>query len=242
MTLTIKQMRDTVRDIIDIDSTDISDDVLNTIIGQGYDTIIYSEKRFPFYEVATTFQTVIGQAEYSLATVGASVVVDSESVGLREISAIKDDDHVFKFIGRDDADFNYPLNVNTSSDPWEWSFWNDTVRLYPTPDTVQTIYVRGFRNAKAFGRGSSDTVTPDLPAPFHAILVTYAVAKAYLQQEDPVMANQYMQDFRIELDNVVRRFADTPAPQPIVANSRKGTRYLAGFGALRYANADGVIW
>ena len=242
MALTIKQMRDTVRDIIDIDSTDISDDVLNTIIGQGYDTIIYSEKRFPFYEVATTFQTVVGQAEYSLATVGASVVVDSESDGLREISAIKDDDHVFKFIGRDDADFNYPLNVNTSSDPWEWSFWNDTVRLYPTPDTVQTIYVRGFRNAKAFGRGSSDTVTPDLPAPFHAILVTYAVAKAYLQQEDPVMSNQYMQQYAVELDNVARRFVDTPAPQPMIMNSRHSTRYLMGLGRLRYASTGGVRW
>lgn len=242
MALTIKQMRDTVRDIIDIDSTDISDTVLNTIIGQGYDTIVYSEKRFPFYEIATTFSTVAGQSEYSLATVGASVVVDSESVGVREIVALKNDDHIFRFIGRDDADYNYPLNVSNNSDPWEWSFWDDTLRLYPTPDTAQTIYVRGFRNAKAFGDGVADNVTPDLPDPFHAVLATYAIAKAYLQQEDPTMSVQYMNNFRMELDNVSRRYADMPAPQPIVANSRKGTRYLAGFGALRYANSGGVIW
>ena len=56
------------------------------------------------------------------------------------------------------------------------------------------------------------------------------------------MSVQYMNNFRMELDNVSRRYADMPAPQPIVANSRKGTRYLAGFGALRYANSGGVIW
>ncbi len=242
MPMTIKQIRDTVRDIIDIDSTDISDTVLNRIIGQGYDTIVYSEKRFPFYEIATTFSTVAGQSEYSLSTIGASISIDSEAVGIREINALKNDDHIFRFIGRDDADYNYPLNVSTSSDPWEWSLWNDTVRLYPTPDSVQTIYVRGFRNAKAFGDGVSDTVEPDLPDPFHPVLTTYVIAKAYLQQEDPTMSAQYMQNFRVELDNVARRYADMPAPQPILVNSRKGTRYLAGFGALRYANSDGVIW
>ena len=242
MAMTIKEIRDTVRDIIDIDSTDISDTVLNRIIGQGYDTIVYSEKRFPFYEVATTFSTVAGQSEYTLAVVGAAVTVGGVSVGIREINAIKNDDHIFRFIGRDDADFNYPLNVATNSEPWEWSLWDDTVRFYPTPSSVETIYVRGFRNAKAFGNGVADNVTPDLPDPFHPVLTTYAIAKGYLQQEDPTMAAQYMQNFRIELDNVARRYADMPAPQPILANSRKGTRYLAGFGALRYANSGGVIW
>ena len=65
MAMTIKQIRDTVRDIIDIDSTDITDTVMNRIIGQGYDTIVYSEKRWPFYEIATTFSTVAVQSEYS---------------------------------------------------------------------------------------------------------------------------------------------------------------------------------
>ena len=63
-----------------------------------------------------------------------------------------------------------------------------------------------------------------------------------MQQEDPVMAQQYQTQFAIELDNVARRYVDTPAPQPMVANSRKPTRYMAGFGALRYANTGGVIW
>jgi hypothetical protein len=235
--MTIAQMRTQVRSIVDIDATDISDTVMDNILGQGYDLIVYSEKRWPFFETATTFNTVASQKDYTLAAVGASV-----TEGLREVAALRNDDHIIGFLGSDNADSNYPLNVTTSGSPWNWSYWNDTVRLYPTPDAVQTIYVRGLRDAAAFGTGVSDSTEPDLPDPFHAILVTYAIGKAYLQQEDPVMANQYQSQFIADLDNVARRYADVPAPQPMIANSRSSSRYLAGYGALRYANTGGIIW
>ena len=235
--MTIAEMRTQVRSVVDIDATDISDTVLNNMIGQGFDTIVFSEKRWPFYEVATTFNTSASTKDYTLATVGASV-----TQGLREIVAMRTDDHVLQYVGSDDADWNYPLDVASSGEPWEWSYWNDTVRFYPTPDTTYTVNVRALRNATSFGVGTSDGTQPDLPAAFHPVLVTYATAKAYLQQEDPVMANQYQSQFVQDLDNVARRYADVPAPQPMVANSRRPTRYLAGFGRLRYANTGGVIW
>lgn len=235
--MTLVQMRTQARAIVDIDTSDISDTVLNNIIGQGFDAIVHSEKRWPFFDVSTTFSTSAGTKDYTIATIGASV-----TQGLRDIVALRNDDHVLKYIGSDDADSNYPLNVSSSGQPWEWSFWNDTVRFYPTPDTVKTIYVRAIRNATDFGSGSSDSATPDLPDPFHPVLVTYAISKCYLQQEDPVMAEQYQRSYLIELDNVARRYADAPAPQPLVANSRSSTRYLAGMGRLRYANTGGVEW
>ena len=132
--------------------------------------------------------------------------------------------------------------MTTSGQPWEWSFWNDTVTLYPTPDGAATIYARVMRNPTDFGVGSASGSSPDLPAPFHPILVTYAIAKAYLQQEDPVMAQQYLIQFQTDLDNIGRRYADVPAPQPMVANSRIATRYAVGTGGLRYSSSGGVIW
>ena len=47
--MTIAEMRTQIRSVVDIDSSDISDTVLNNMLGQGYDTIVYSEKRWPFY-------------------------------------------------------------------------------------------------------------------------------------------------------------------------------------------------
>ena len=124
MAMTIKDMRDQVRSIIDIDSSDVSNDVLNRMLGQGFDYIVFSEKRWPFYEVATTFTTTSGTKDYSLGTVGASV-----SQGLREIMSLRTDDHILGYVGRDDADSEYPINAESSGTPWEWSYWNDTVNL-----------------------------------------------------------------------------------------------------------------
>lgn len=238
--MTLQQIRDQVRNVVDIDTSDISNQTLDIMVGQGFDTIVWSEKRWPFYDISTTFNTVAGVQKYTLTTIAASP--DAVTQGLREITALKDDDHVMTFIGNDDADFNYPLDTIASGRPWEWSFWNDTVTFYPSPDGVKTIYVRAVRNPTAFGFGSASGDSPDLPTAFHPIVATYATARAYMQQEDPVMAQQYQAQFQIELDNVGRRYADTPAPQPMVANSRRSTRYLAGWGALRYANTGGVEW
>ena len=102
----ISTMRSYVRSVVDIDSTDISDDTLNRFLGEGYDVIVYSEKRWPFFEVSTTFDTVASQKDYTLAAIGASV-----TNGLREIAAIRTDDHVATYVGRDEGDVVYPLNV-----------------------------------------------------------------------------------------------------------------------------------
>ena len=43
--MTIAEMRTQVRAVVDIDATDISDTVMNNMLGQGFDLIVYSEKR-----------------------------------------------------------------------------------------------------------------------------------------------------------------------------------------------------
>ncbi len=215
-------MRSYVRSVVDIDTADISDDTMNRFIGEGYDVIVYSEKRWPFYETSTTFTTTTDK-DYSIATVGASV-----TNGLRELAALRTDSHVINYVGRDDGDIVYPLNTQASGDPWWWSYWGEAVRLYPTPSSGTTIYVRGYKNPTAFGAGVSDATEPsDLPTPFHIVIATYAIARSYEQQEDPTMASQYFSIFNQELDNLRARYDDMPAPQPIVMNSRRASRWRA---------------
>jgi len=227
--------------MLDIAEGDIPNSVLDTFIAQGFDAIVYSEKRWPHFEIATTFSTVVGQSDYTLSTVGAGI-----TQGMREIFSLRTDDQICQYVGRDLADYNYPLNAPSSGSPTHWSWWDDTVRLYPTPNEVETIYVRGVRNPTDFpatmdGSPSDLNVQPDLPAPFHPLLAIYAASRAYLQQEDPTMAAQYDRQFQVELDNLARRFADTPAPQPMMLNRRQ--RNVNDFVyPKRYENANGVIF
>jgi len=227
--------------MLDIAEGDIPNSVLDTFIAQGFDAIVYSEKRWPHFEIATTFSTVVGQSDYTLSTVGAGI-----TQGMREIFSLRTDDQICQYVGRDLADYNYPLNAPSSGSPTHWSWWDDTVRLYPNPNAVETIYVRGVRNPTDFpatmdGSPSDLNVQPDLPAPFHPLLAIYAASRAYLQQEDPTMAAQYDRQFQVELDNLARRFADTPAPQPMMLNRRQ--RNVNDFVyPKRYENANGVIF
>jgi hypothetical protein len=219
----IQEMRAYVRSVVEIDSSDISDDVMNRFLGEGYDQIVYSEKRWPWYEISTTFSTVADTADYSMATVGASV-----TNGLREIQSLRTNDHVLTFLGRDDGDIVYPLNSGQSGDVYYWSFWAEAARLYPTPSGAKTIYVRGYQNPTAFGATSGDGTSPsDFPEPFHIVIATYAISRAYDQQEDPDMAVTYFQTFARELDNLRARYLDSPAPQPLVLNDRNASRWRA---------------
>ena len=219
----ISTMRSYVRSVVDIDSSDISDDTMNRFLGEGYDVIVYSEKRWPFFEVEATFDTVKDQKDYTLAVVGASV-----TNGLRDIASLRTNGHVVTYVGRDTGDVVYPLDVTGTGEPWWWSYWAEKVRLYPTPGGVHTVTVRGYNEPAAFGAGVADGVEPsDLPTPFHMVIATYGIARAYEQQEDPTMAAQYFAVFNQELDNLRARYEDTPSPQPIIVGSRRASRWLA---------------
>ena len=65
----LSDMRDYVRNIVDITSTDIAATTMNTFLREGYDVMVYSEKRWPFYEVATTFDTLASKKDYTLSDV-----------------------------------------------------------------------------------------------------------------------------------------------------------------------------
>jgi|TARA_Y100001947_G_C10315933_1_gene293843 hypothetical protein len=246
-------MRDYVRNIVDITDNDISDSSMDVFIREGYNAVVYSEKRWPFYEFASTFSTVASQKDYPLSDVGTSISVAHDGVtfsgasapsnpGIRQIASLKTDRHVLTFIGYDDGDIIYPLNSNTTGNPWYWAMWGDgssaspttsmTVRLFPTPSSVDTIYVRGYRNAIDFGgltaisrTAVADADTPDWPDPFDQVLTLYVTYRSYQQQEDAGMANQYFALFQGELDNLRARFEDTPSPQPLRLNSRNASRW-----------------
>lgn len=230
----IQDMRSYIHSVVEIDADDISNDVLNRFLGEAYDLVVYSEKRWPWYETSTTFATVAGTSDYTLATVGAAV-----TNGLREVAALRTDSQVLEFIGRDEADVSYPLNSSGNGEPFRWSFWEDKVRLYPTPSSATTIYVRGWRSPTAFGAGSVDGASPsDFPEPFHILFATYGVARAYEQQEDLEMAQSYHMMFTRELDNLRSRYLDAPAPQPVVLNGTAARRWMSSVnlpGRLRYS-------
>ena len=231
--MTLQQMRDHILGVTELDSADIAMTVLDRFIGEGFDVVAFSERRWPFYEVEVVFNTVANQKDYSLEAVGVSV---ENSLGLRDISYMRTDDHPVGLIGRDDGDEAYPLDSESNGSPWNFAFWAETVRFYPTPSSVEVVTVRGYRNAAPFPSDpiNPDTAAvPDMPNPFHVVVANYAIARVYQQQEDPQMASTYDSIVMRELDNLARRYAGTPLTQPMVLNRNNVGR--RGVGRMRYS-------
>ena len=94
--------------------------------------------------------------------------------------------------------------------------------------------MRGYRNPVEFGGNTAiyrtaiaDANTPDLPDPFSSVLALYAIYRSYQQQEDAPMGQQYYAQFIQELENLRARFEDTPAPQPLLLNSVRASRWMS---------------
>jgi hypothetical protein len=107
-TMTATSLRQTVRDITDLDVGDLPDSLLNLYIRDGYYRILDLEKRWAFLEKSFTFNTVAEQREYTIANFTADPisqvvsVIDSTGVGTR-----------LDMVGHDTAEETYMGSYDT---------------------------------------------------------------------------------------------------------------------------------
>ena len=97
--MNLTQIRSKIREIVDLDTQDVSDTLLNMYIKDGFDRIIALERRWPFYQKTFTLSTVPGERSYAINTIGDG--------NLREITSIVDTSTVgnrLEYISYDDAD------------------------------------------------------------------------------------------------------------------------------------------
>lgn len=211
MSLNLQQIRDFVRGHLDIEVEDLPDVVLDVFIREGSKRIERAEERWPFYETTYDLPTVAGTRDYPFSTINPQ---------LDSIHGIRGQQWELKYIGVDYGDKRWPRNITQTAEPSHFAVWGQTLRLYPDPDNVYTLIVRAYRKATdwvSLGAGQ----TPDLPDELHNTVATWALSKAYNQQEDLEMGAMYERQFADELNEFRRRLNNTPQPQPLVLNSSR---------------------
>ena len=186
-TMTAATLRSTVRDITDLDTTDLPDSLLNLYIRDGYYRILDLEKRWSFLEKSFTFSTVAEQRAYTISAftadpIGQIVsVVDNSGTGMR-----------LEMVGFDMAEETYIGAYDTSSNPLFYAFWEGKIHLYPKPNNVRTLSVRAYREPIDWvTTGGNVDASPSL----HFPLAYYACSRIYQRLEDTVMANDYKKAF-----------------------------------------------
>ena len=213
MAITLTTLRSQVRDMADLDATDLSDSVIDQFAREGFQRIYALERRWPILQQSYTFSTVAGQREYAISTIGdireIISVVDTSTQGAR-----------LTLIDYNDAEDIWLGNLDVASRPYFYSFWNQKICLWAKPDIVYPMTVRAFRNP-VYSWLEDVQEEIDLDEWFHAILPYFVLARVYQRQEDSDLSNMYMKSFEEGVAFARRDLMKASSAQPVIMSGGK---------------------
>ena len=213
MAITLTTLRSQVRDMADLDATDLSDAVIDQFAREGFQRIYALERRWPILQQSYTFSTVAGQREYAISTIG----------DIREIISVVDassDGNRLTLIDYNDAEDIWLGNLDVASRPYFYSFWNQKICLWAKPDIVYPMTVRAFRNP-VYSWLEDVQEEIDLDEWFHAILPYFVLARVYQRQEDSDLSNMYMKSFEEGVAFARRDLMKASSAQPVIMSGGK---------------------
>ena len=227
MTMSLADVRTMVRDISDLDATDIPNSIIDNAVKEAFQRIVALERRYPKYQESYTFNTVANQRAYTLAAIGdireVISLVETSSSGSR-----------LTMIPYDNAEEIWLGNTDTASRPYFYAMWDGALHLYPKPDAAYSITVRAYRNP-VYTWLSNVNEAIDLDEWFHVLLAYFALARVYQRQEDPELSQMYMRSFEEGVAMARRDLMKTPSARPLLMSGGRQyptmKRWLQTLGA-----------
>ena len=201
--LTLSQMRDFVGELSDLDigfdeNDDISTDLVNGFIKEGFQKVVALSQRYPYYQASYVIFTAADQRSYT--SFSRQNPTPITNVGINTIQQIisvvnnTDQGNALVYIDQARAESIWVGTQDIAEIPAYFSIWGNQLNLWPKPNDVYTLTVRGFR--KPYLTWFSDEneaidIDPQMQLP----LINYVMARIFQFQEDPEMANEYMRSF-----------------------------------------------
>jgi hypothetical protein len=214
MTITLTELRSQVRDMADLDETDLPDTLIDQFAREGFQRIYALERRWPILQETYTFNTVANQREYTVATIGdireIISVVDTSTQGAR-----------LTLIDYNQAEEIWLGNLDVASRPYFYSFWDKKLQLWAKPDIIYPMTVRAFRNPVYTWLDAPYNTAIDLDEWFHAILPYFVLARVYQRQEDSDLSSMHMKSFEEGVAFARRDLMKASSAQPVVMSGGK---------------------
>ena len=211
----------------DLDEVDLPDSVIDQFAREGFQRIYTLERRWPYLQESYSFNTVAGQREYTISTIGdireIISVIDSSTSGAR-----------LTLIPYDNAEEIWLGNTDVPSRPYFYSFWNQKLQLWAKPDAVYPMVVRAYRNpVYTWLTNTSETI--DLDEWFHALLPYFVLARVYQRQEDAQLSQMYLNSFEEGVGLARRDLMKASSAQPVIMSAGRQyptmRRWLQTLGA-----------
>ena len=204
MALNISQLRSLVEDITSLQigngtGDDISQDLVDTYIREGFQRIISLDDRWPYFQASYSLSTVNNQRAYTtgFTRTAPSTVTNLTFDDIFEIISVTnetDAGNQLIYIDNFRAETVWVGTNDIAGIPSYFSLWAGQLQLWPKPDDVYTLTIRGYREPSyAWLTDTGQNV--DLDDEFHIMLINFVVSRCFQFQEDPQMAQVYMQHF-----------------------------------------------
>ncbi len=201
--LTLAQMRTFVGELSDLDigideNDDISTDLVNGFIKEGFQKIVALSQRYPYYQSTYLLFTVVDDHSYtSFSRQNPTPVTNVGISTIQQIISVvnnTDGGNALIYIDQARAESIWVGTSDQAGIPGYFSIWGSELNLWPKPDAVYNITVRGFRKPSLTWFSDINTsidIDPQMQLP----LINYVMARIFQFQEDTEMANEYMRSF-----------------------------------------------
>ena len=223
--LTLAQMRDLVGQLSELEigvdtNDDITVDLINAFIKEGFQKIYNLTTRFPYYQATYGFTTIVDTRGYLqfgqlLPEVNATpnVITDLNQI----ISVVNNSNAGNSLIYMDQFKMEslYVGTQDTSGIPAYFSIWADRLNLFPKPNDTYSMTIRAFRRPTLTWLSDvnvSIDISPDMQLP----LVNYVMSRIFQFQEDPEMAAVYNRQFEQEVALVQGNLTAPNNNQPLI--------------------------
>jgi hypothetical protein len=203
--VTLDELRNFVRVQMDVDIEELPNSTIDDYLREAYDRTINTETRWPFFETTWPVSNTGG---------GVTIVIplDCQTTNIMSLLASPPDSYQapLAMIDQELAEQQFSWK-GTGAVPSYFSIWGGVMYLWPGPSEERVYVLRGFRKPLDWiGDGTNPTAVVDADERLHQLLVHYAIALAYAQQEDEILEDVYMKRWQ-NLINTQRRAIMQPA-------------------------------
>jgi hypothetical protein len=199
-----------MRSLLEVDTTDLPNEVADVFLRDGSERIALAEKRWPGFEVRGSLITEVGEGLYPMPADFTDVA-----------AVIHPFWGVLDFISLEAGEAIWAGSTDTVGEPRCWSVQGGEIRIFPRPAVEATLTLRGFRGMADWVADGAGAV-PDLPRSFDIAIAYMAVSLAYAQIEDADQAALYMERAVEKISLAKAHTFDTHHKRPIVLNGAPG--------------------
>jgi hypothetical protein len=254
MPLNITQIENLVEAITDLQvgndpSDDVPSNLVNAFIEEAYQRIFTLNTKWPWYQTIYELNTTANQRSYTtgftqIATTATGTSVGSDFADIREIiSATNESNGGNQLIYIDDflAQKYWNGTADTPGNPIYFSMWAGELRLWPKPDSVYTINIRGFRQP-SYAWLTNPGLTVDINDEFHIMIVNFVASRCYQFQEDPEMAAVYMNHFDQGAALARQNITHPSNNQPMVLSGGLQYGFFPGWNGMPTYRSQNIWW